>query len=116
MNVKENDFVKFESCLYGKMARKLFPFKVLRSSKLLEIIHTYIGWPFRQMLYFILFVGDFSRYSCIYLIRYEWIFDKFKEYKSEAERQLRKYIKIVRYDQGCECTSTKSLEYSTNYE
>ena len=44
--------------------------------------------------YFITFTSDYSRYEYVYLMRYESeAFEKFQEYKAEAEKQLGVHIK-----------------------
>ena len=49
--------------------------------------------------YFITFIDDFSRYVYVYLMnrKFEY-FEMFKEFKTEAERQLKKPLKILQSD------------------
>ena len=56
--------------------------------------------------YFLIFVDDKSRFTWVYFIRKKSdVFEYFKEFKTMVEKQTRKCIKIVRYDQGGEYTS-----------
>ena len=49
--------------------------------------------------YFITFVDDYSRYGNVYLMRHKSeAFEKFREYKVEAEKQIGVYIKQLRSD------------------
>ena len=51
--------------------------------------------------YFVTFIGDFSRYCYVYLIKTkDEVFNKFKTYKTEVENQLEK----LRSDRGGEYT------------
>jgi hypothetical protein len=53
------------------------------------------------MKYFITFIGDYSRYGYIYLIRNKSkVISKFKEFKLEVEKQLRRFIKTLNNDRG----------------
>ena len=46
--------------------------------------------------YFITFTDDHSRYGYVYLMHHKSdSFDKFKEYKTEVEKQLGKPIKAI---------------------
>lgn len=79
-----------------------------RSSNLLELIHTDISGPFRCPTicgnrYFITFIDDYSRYCHVYLIKEKsQSLEKFKIFRTEAEKQLGKQIKVVRSDRGGE--------------
>ncbi len=61
-------------------------------------------WSIKEMArvgfsYFITFIDDISRYGYLYLMKYNHeSFKKFKEFKSEVEKQTRKSIKILRSD------------------
>lgn len=49
--------------------------------------------------YFITFTDDYSRFFYIYLMRLKFeSFDKFKEYKVEAKKQIGKQIKVLHLD------------------
>ena len=94
-----------ESCLEGKMTKRPFKAKGYRTTKPLELVHTNVirvqaigGYE-----YFVTFTDDYSRYGFVYLMRQKSeTFDKFREYKAEAEKKLGVHIKHLRSDQGGE--------------
>ena len=62
--------------------------------------------------YFITFTDDYSRYGYIYLMhRKSEAFEKFKEFRAEAEKQLGKSIKTLRSDRGGEYLSADFMGY-----
>ena len=62
--------------------------------------------------YFITFTDDYSRYGYVYLMRHKSeAFDKFREYKAEAEKQLGVHIKQLRSDRGGEYLSGEFKSY-----
>ena len=64
--------------------------------------------------YFITFTDDYSRYGYVYLMRHKSeAFDKFREYKAEAEKQLGVHIKQLRSDRGGEYLSGEFKSYLT---
>lgn len=77
-----------------------------RSHGLLEIIHTDVCGPFLVKTiygnsYFVNFKDDCSRYSYIFHISEKSsVFECFKVFKREIEKQLDLVIKIVRLDKG----------------
>ena len=88
-----------ESCLEGKMTKRPFKAKGYRATKLLKLVHSDVCGPMRVQArggygYFVTFTDDYSRYDFVYLIRQKSeTFDKFREYKAEAEKQLCVHIK-----------------------
>ena len=88
-----------ESCLEGKMTKRPFKAKGYRATKPLELVHTDVCGPMRVQArggyeYFVTFTDDYSRYGFVYLMRQKSeTFDKFREYKAEAEKQLGVHIK-----------------------
>ena len=53
--------------------------------------------------YFITFTDDYSKLGQIYLMRRKSeTFEKFKEFKAEAEKQIKKTLKSLRSDRGGE--------------
>ena len=53
--------------------------------------------------YFITFIDDYSRYGYVYLMKKKYeALDKFKEFKAESEKQLKRHIKSLRSDRGGE--------------
>ena len=96
----------FESCLEGKMTKRPFKAKGYRTTKPLELVHTDVCGPMRVQArggyeYFVTFTDDYLRYDFVYLMRQKSKnFDKFREYKAEAEKQLSVHIKQLRSDRG----------------
>ena len=88
-----------ESCLEGKMTKRPFKAKGYRATKSLKLVHTDVCRPMRVQSrggyeYFVTFTDDYSIYGFVYLMRQKSeTFDKFREYKAEAEKQLGVHIK-----------------------
>ena len=62
--------------------------------------------------YFVTFIDDHSRYGYLYLMKYKSeVFEKFKEFRHEVEKQLGKSIKILRSDRGGEYLSQEFQGY-----
>ena len=108
-----------ESCLEGKMPKRPFKAKGYRATKPLELVHTDICGPMRVQArggyeYFDTFTDDYSRYGFVYLMHQKSkTFDKFREYKAEAEKQLGVHIKQLRSDRGGEYVSGEFKFYLT---
>ena len=106
-----------ESCLEGKMTKRPFKAKGNRATIQLELVHTDVcGLMSVQARggyeYFITFTDDYSRYGYVYLMRHKSeAFDKFREYKAEAEKQLGVHIKQLRSDRGGEYLSGEFNSY-----
>ena len=97
-----------ESCLEGKMTKRPFNSKGNRATNVLELVHTDVCGPINVQArggyeYFITFTDDYSRYGYVYLMRHKSeAFEKFKEYRTETEKQLGGYIKKLRSNRGGE--------------
>ena len=94
-------------CIKGKLTKTRKQQGAIRSSGLLELIHTDISGPYSHSLcgksFFVTFIDDFSRYGYMYLISHKSeTLERFKIFKTEVEKQLGKVIKIVRSDRGGE--------------
>ena len=106
-----------ESCLEGKMTKRPFKAKGNRATIQLELVHTDVCGPMSVQArggyeYFITFTDDYSRYGYVYLMRHKSeAFDKFREYKAEAEKQLGVHIKQLRSDPGGEYLSGEFKSY-----
>ena len=62
--------------------------------------------------YFIMFNDDHSRCGHVYLIRHKFeTLERFKEFRSEVEKQSDKNIKILRSDRGREYLSHEFIGY-----
>jgi len=88
------------------MTRTLFTGKSERSKKLLGIIHTdvYLLMTIHAKggcTYFITSDDDNSRYDYVYFMKHKSeSFERFKKFKNEVEKQIRKSIKILLLDWG----------------
>ena len=106
-----------ESCLMGKMTKSPFTGKGERASDLLGLIHSNVCGPMstqarKWFRYFITFTDDFSRFGYVYLMRHKSeSFDKFKEFKAEAENQLGKKVKALRPDRGGEYLAQDFIDH-----
>ncbi|KAL0411351.1 UNVERIFIED_CONTAM: Retrovirus-related Pol polyprotein from transposon TNT 1-94 [Sesamum latifolium] len=82
-----------ESCLKGKMTKKLFVGQSAIANGLLDLVYTDVCGPLSiptrgGFSYFITFTDDHSRYGYVYLMRYKSeAFGSFKEYRLEVENQ-----------------------------
>ena len=108
-----------ESYLEGKMTKRPFKAKGYRVTKPLELVHTDVCGPMRVQArggyeYFVTFIDGYSIYGFVYLMRQKSeTFDKFREYKAEAEKQLGVHIKELRSDRGDEYLSGEFKFYLT---
>ena len=90
------------------MTKWAFSSKGERAKELLELVHNDVCGPMNEPAregyeYFITFSDDYSRYGYLYLMqRKSKSFEKFKEFKAEAERKLDKHIKTLQSDRGGE--------------
>ena len=79
-----------------------------RAIELLVLVYADVCSPFNvpargNFDYFITFIDDLSRYRYIYLMRQKFeVFEKFKKFRHEVEKQIEKSIKILRSDRGGE--------------
>ena len=63
-------------------------------------------------LYFVTFIDDHSRFGYLYLMKYKLeVFEKFKEFRCEVEKQLGRSIKVLRSDRGGEYLSQEFQGY-----
>jgi transposase InsO family protein len=103
------DFTDNDPCVDCIKAKHTNTYKegAKRSSEILEIVHTDVCGPFPPCYtgekYFVTFIDDYSRYMYLYLIfEKSDVFQMFKDFKREVEKQTDKVIKIVRSDRGGE--------------
>ncbi|GJW98153.1 retrotransposon protein, putative, ty1-copia subclass [Tanacetum coccineum] len=114
-------FEKCVSCISGKIARKPYSHQVERAKDLLVLIHTDVCGPFKIMSrqgasYFVTFTDDFSRYGYVYLLKHKHeVFEIFKVFPKEVEKQLEKTIKSLRSDRGGEYMSQEFLDHLKNH-
>ena len=106
-----------ESCLEGKMTKRPFSGKGERAKEPLELVHSDVCGPLNVQArggyeYFVSFIDDFSRYAYIYLMqRKSETFEKFKEFRAEAEKQLGRSLKTFRSDRGGEYLDTEFTDH-----
>ena len=75
-------------------------------------IRAYSGYE-----YFITFIDDHSRYGYVYLMHHKFdSFEKFKEYRTEVEKQLCKHIKANLSDRGGEYLSNEFIDHLVQNE
>ena len=103
------DFTDLSTCVDCIKAKttNTFEKRAVKAQTILELIYTDICGPFDPCFtgqrYFITFIDDYSRYMYPYLIHEKSeSLNKFKDFKSEVEKQLGKPIKIIRSDRGGE--------------
>ena len=104
------------------MTKKLFSTKDNRYKGLSKLIHTDVyeslninAWG--GLAYFITFIDDYLRYGYDYLLnRKSEVFEKFKEFWDEEEKQLDKNIKSLQFDQGGEYLSGDFNKYLLDNE
>ncbi|CAA0839630.1 Unknown protein, partial [Striga hermonthica] len=100
-----------------KMTKSPFVGQVERAKGLLDLIHTDVCGPLNVSAkenyhYFITFNDDYSRYGYVYLLRYKFeVLKKFKEFRSEVEKQIGRSIKVFRSDRGGEYLTNEFLDY-----
>ena len=106
-----------EVCLQGKMTMSPFVGQMTRANEVLEIIHSDVCGPFKEMArggfyYFIIFIDDLLRYGHLFFMKNKSeSFEKFKEFKAKVENQTGKSIKTLRSDRGGEYLSTEFIEF-----
>jgi transposase InsO family protein len=114
----KNDHFPCEACALGKQHREEFPIHTNKGqTDIVELIHIDVCRPMQTRSlggasYFLIFVDDISRYTWAYFKRRKSdVFEYFKEFKTMAEKQIGKCIKILRSDQGGEYTSRAFKNY-----
>ena len=106
-----------ESCLEGKMTKRPFSGKGERAKEPLQLVHSDVCGPLNVQArggyeYFVSFIDDYSRYGYIYLMqRKSETFEKFKEFRAEAEKQLGRSLKTFRSDRGGEYLDTEFTDH-----
>ena len=89
---------------------------------MLELVHTDVCGPMNIKAregyrYFVTFIDDYSRYGYTYLLCHKSeTFDRFKEFKAVAEKQLDSSIKSLRSDRGGEYLSGEFIQYLAQNE
>ncbi|GAB2283017.1 hypothetical protein Dimus_039573 [Dionaea muscipula] len=111
-----------EGCVIGKQPRKSFPKEsILRSRKILQLIHTDICGPitpssYGEKRYFLTFIDYFSRKTWVYFLKEKSeAFDVFKKFKVAVQNEIGETIKALRSDRGEEFTSKAFNDYCQAY-
>jgi transposase InsO family protein len=109
-----------ESCVLSKHRRSSFAKEVnWKAKRPLELVHTDVCGPIKPMStgqnrYFLTFIDDFSRKTCIYFLkRKSEVFNCFKNFKAIVEKQSGYKIRTVRSDQGGEYTANDFEAFCT---
>ena len=109
-----------EHCLVRKMTKKSFSVGY-KSQELLELVHSDIcsslsTKTYNNKEYFITFIDDYSKFAYVYLIfAKSEVFDCFRKYRMEVEKQLGRNIKVLRTDRGGEYNSKEFESYCQEY-
>ena len=99
------------------MTKRPFLPKGNRLNDLLELVNIDVCGPINIRAhggyeYFIIFTDDDSRYGYVYLMHHKSdSFEKFKEYRTEVEKQLGKPIKAIRLDRDGEYLSNEFVDH-----
>ena len=108
-----------ESCLEGIMTKRPFSSKGRKGQRFIGIsVHWYV-WTHKFKArdwyeFFITFTDDDSRHEYIYLMhRKSETYEKFKEFRAEAEKHLGKSINTLGWDRGREHLSADFMGYSS---
>jgi hypothetical protein len=107
-----------EGCILGKQHRHSFPKDgATRATKVLEIVHSNVCGSMKDMSlgrarYFLTSIDDFSRKMWVYPLKAKSeCFERFKEFKALAEKEVESHIKVLRSDNGGEYTSNQFEAY-----
>ena len=121
MNIQTTDTVdkkSCEGCALGKQHRQPFPKKSDRKTcKPLELIHTDLCGPMSipsvgGSRFFVLFIDDYSRYTCVYTIKHKSeVLEKFTEFVEHVENLFGYRVTSLRSDNGTEYSSQAFAEY-----
>ena len=113
-----NNFNKCQTCMLCKIHVLKFPKEsTSRSTQLLEIVHADVCGPFREKslggaVYFVTFIDDMSRKIFYYPLKHKSeVFEHFKLFKSNVERQTGCKIKKLRSDNGGEFVNNAFDEF-----
>jgi hypothetical protein len=104
-------------CAQGKNIKNPFPKRDNKVKGVLELIHSYVCGPMpsasiSEYVYYVSFIDDYSRKTRVYLLKSKYeVFSKFKEFKALIENLSERNIKILRSDNGGECTSKEFVNF-----
>ena len=105
------------TCISGKHTRSSFQPSVFRAKKPLDLVHMDLCVPIKPSTlggkaYFLLIVGDFSRYMWIFLLAYKAeALNSFKKFKVMTEAEIKEKLRCARGDRGGEFMSKEFKQY-----
>ncbi len=88
-----------------------------RAKEVLELVHIDLCGSFSipsffGSKYFVTFINDFSRKTWVYFLKKKLdVLFVFKTFKTKMEKQIRKFIKILKSNNGGEFISNQFLKY-----
>ena len=91
--------------------------KSRRARYLLKLVHTELVGPMQVTsiggsTYFITFIDDFSHRTWVHFLKNKYeAFNKFVEFKSQAEKECGYYVKVLRSDRGGEYTNNSFINF-----
>ncbi len=106
----------YEACQLGKQARHPFPIQTIHvSSKLLEMIHSYVWTTKTESIgrckYYVSFINDHTRKVWVYFMKHKGeVFQHFLNFKAMVKEKGAS-IKCLRFDGGGEYFSNEFSEY-----
>lgn len=111
-----------ESCILAKHHREKFVCRLsYRAKGPLEIVHTDLCGPMQTPsltgnIYFLTFIDDYSRKTWVYLLKQKSeTFAVFKRFKALVEKEIGKYIKVLRSDRGGEYMLNNFMEFCQDH-
>ena len=106
-----------EPCVKGKQHRKPFPKSKIRSTRVLELIHSDLCGPMENTSiggakYFLTIIDDFSRKTFVFFLeKKSQVIKTFIEFRTLVENETGHRIKKLRSDNGLEYSSNEFEEY-----
>lgn len=104
-------------CLKGKQHRFPFPKRGSRAASLLDLIHSDLCGPmevqsFNGAKYFLTLIDDLSRKVFVFFLRTkEHVKEIFENFKLLHEKQLGKFIKVLRSDNSSEYITSELEDF-----
>ena len=115
--LSRKDFSPCDSCAMGKLSQSPSTSSFVRSSHVLDVIHSDLLGPISPSTksgarYIMTFIDDHTRYNICYLLNNkDEAYGKFKQYKSMIENQTGRNIVKLKTDRGGEYSSQEFLNY-----
>lgn len=114
---KKNKNITCVTCLQGKQTRLPLKQSETCTTKVLQLVHSDICGPMETSSlggarYFMTLIDDYSKKVFVYFLHKKSdAFEKFKEFKSQVEKQLECSIKCLRSDNGLEYMNANFCEF-----